>query len=102
MKIVFQISGGIGKSVAATAVCKAIKTRYPDPSASGLPPFRGPDVIREQPPKNPAYWSIPLGPIIWQRRASAQNLSTFLTPKPHNQLSLKPLPTAAFVDIFIC
>ena len=42
MKIVFQISGGIGKSVAATAVCKAIKTRYPDPSASGLPPFRGP------------------------------------------------------------
>ena len=29
MKIIFQIDGGIGKSVAATAVCKAIKTQYP-------------------------------------------------------------------------
>ncbi len=30
MKIVFQINGGIGKSVMATAVCKAIKTQHPD------------------------------------------------------------------------
>ncbi len=30
MKIVFQIKGGIGKSVAATAVCSAIKNQYPD------------------------------------------------------------------------
>ena len=30
MKIIFQIDGGIGKSVAATAVCKAIKTQYPN------------------------------------------------------------------------
>ena len=30
MKIIFQIDGGIGKSVAATAVCKAIKAQYPD------------------------------------------------------------------------
>lgn len=29
MKIIFQIDGGIGKSVAATAVCQAIKTQYP-------------------------------------------------------------------------
>jgi len=29
MNIIFQIDGGIGKSVAATAVCKAIKTQYP-------------------------------------------------------------------------
>jgi hypothetical protein len=29
MKIVFQIDGGIGKSVAATAVCKAIKKQHP-------------------------------------------------------------------------
>ncbi len=29
MKIIFQIDGGIGKSIAATAVCKAIKTQYP-------------------------------------------------------------------------
>lgn len=30
MNIVFQISGGIGKCIMATAVCKAIKTQYPD------------------------------------------------------------------------
>ncbi len=30
MKIIFQIDGGIGKSVSATAVCKAIKKQYPD------------------------------------------------------------------------
>jgi hypothetical protein len=30
MKIIFQIDGGIGKSIAATAVCKAIKTQYPN------------------------------------------------------------------------
>ena len=29
MKIVFQVSGGIGKSIAATAVCAAIKKQYP-------------------------------------------------------------------------
>lgn len=29
MNIIFQIDGGIGKNVAATAVCKAIKTQYP-------------------------------------------------------------------------
>jgi FkbM family methyltransferase len=30
MKIIFQVDGGIGKSIIATAVCKAIKTRYPN------------------------------------------------------------------------
>jgi hypothetical protein len=30
MNIIFQIDGGIGKSVLATAVCKAIKTQYPN------------------------------------------------------------------------
>lgn len=30
MKIVLQINGGIGKSIAATAVCKAIKAQYPE------------------------------------------------------------------------
>jgi hypothetical protein len=30
MKIIFQIDGGLGKCIAATAVCKAIKTQYPD------------------------------------------------------------------------
>ncbi|NDC41131.1 MAG: hypothetical protein EBZ77_06205 [Chitinophagia bacterium] len=30
MNIIFQIDGGIGKSIMATAVCKAIKKQYPD------------------------------------------------------------------------
>lgn len=30
MNIIFQINGGIGKVVAATAVCKSIKVKYPD------------------------------------------------------------------------
>ncbi len=30
MNIIFQISGGIGKSIMATAVCEAIKKKYPD------------------------------------------------------------------------
>lgn len=30
MKIIFQIDGGIGKSIAGTAVCKAIKKHYPE------------------------------------------------------------------------
>jgi hypothetical protein len=30
MNIIFQISGGIGKCVMATAVCEAIKKQYPD------------------------------------------------------------------------
>ena len=30
MKIIFQINGGQGKCIAATAVCKAIKAQYPD------------------------------------------------------------------------
>ena len=30
MKIIFQVDGGIGKCIAATAVCKAIKKQYPD------------------------------------------------------------------------
>ncbi len=29
MNIIFQIDGGLGKSIAATAVCKAIKRQYP-------------------------------------------------------------------------
>ncbi|MES2702722.1 MAG: hypothetical protein V4649_08795 [Bacteroidota bacterium] len=29
MKIIFQVDGGIGKSIAATAVCAAIKKQYP-------------------------------------------------------------------------
>jgi hypothetical protein len=30
VNIIFQIDGGIGKSIAATAVCKAIKKQHPN------------------------------------------------------------------------
>lgn len=30
MNIIFEINGGIGKNIMATAVCKAIKTQYPE------------------------------------------------------------------------
>jgi len=30
MNIIFEINGGIGKNIMATAVCKAIKTQYPN------------------------------------------------------------------------
>lgn len=40
MNIIFQINGGIGKVIASTAVCKSIKTKYPDANlivVSGYP-----------------------------------------------------------------
>jgi ADP-heptose:LPS heptosyltransferase len=30
MNIIFQINGGIGKCVAATAICEVIKKKYPE------------------------------------------------------------------------
>ncbi len=47
MKIIFQISGGIGKSIAATAVCKAIKTQYPQAELIVLSGY--PDVFMRNP-----------------------------------------------------
>jgi hypothetical protein len=40
MNIIFQISGGIGKCIASTAVCKSIKSKYPESNlivVSGYP-----------------------------------------------------------------
>jgi len=39
LKIIFQVNGGIGKCVAATAVCKAIKTQYPDDQLIVVTPY---------------------------------------------------------------
>ena len=47
MKIIFQVSGGIGKSIAATAVCKAIKTQYPKAELIVLSGY--PDVFAPNP-----------------------------------------------------
>jgi hypothetical protein len=51
MNIIFQINGGIGKCIAATAVCAAIKAKYPDSQlivVSGYPEvyLKNPNVYR--------------------------------------------------------
>ncbi len=43
MKVVLQVRGGIGKSVMATAVCKAIQTQYPGCKIIVITPY--PDVF---------------------------------------------------------
>jgi ADP-heptose:LPS heptosyltransferase len=50
MKIIFQINGGIGKSIAATAVCKAIKKQYPKDELIVLTGY--PDVFVKNPNVN--------------------------------------------------
>jgi hypothetical protein len=47
MKIIFQVSGGIGKSIAATAVCKSIKKQYPKDELIVLTGY--PDVFLQNP-----------------------------------------------------
>ena len=47
MKIIFQVSGGIGKNVAATAVCAAIKKQYPKDELIVLTGY--PDVFVKNP-----------------------------------------------------
>jgi ADP-heptose:LPS heptosyltransferase len=61
MNIIFQINGGIGKCVAATAVCKAIKKKYPDANLiviSGYPDvfLNNPNVYRCYAFANMAYF----------------------------------------------
>ncbi len=47
MKIVLQVSGGIGKSIAATAICAAIMKQYPDAELIVLSGY--PDVFAPNP-----------------------------------------------------
>jgi len=61
MKIIFQIDGGIGKSVAATAVCKAVKAQYPNDKlivVSAYPPafLCNPDVDKALDFNNLSYF----------------------------------------------
>ena len=50
MKIIFQVSGGIGKSIAATAVCAALKKQYPKDELRVLTVY--PDVFVKNPNVN--------------------------------------------------
>lgn len=47
MNIIFQINGGLGKCVAATAVCKSIKAKYPDSNLIVITGY--PDVFLNNP-----------------------------------------------------
>lgn len=53
MNIVFQINGGIGKCVVATAVCKAIKTKYPESKLIVISGY--PDVFINNPNVHRSY-----------------------------------------------
>ena len=53
MNIIFQINGGIGKVVAATAVCKSIKVKYPDSKLIVVSGY--PDVFLNNPNVNRAF-----------------------------------------------
>lgn len=53
MNIIFQINGGIGKCVMATAVCQAIKKKYPDSNLIVVSAY--PDVFLNNPHVNRAY-----------------------------------------------
>ena len=61
MNIIFQISGGLGKCIMATAVCEAIKKQYPDSRlivVSGYPDvfLNSPDVHRSYGFNNISYF----------------------------------------------
>jgi len=58
-------------------------------------------VIKNRAMCSPCYFLHSFS-IVFTWQPPTPYLSTFLTQKPHNQLSLKGLPTVAFVDIFIC
>jgi hypothetical protein len=53
MNVIFQINGGIGKVVAATAVCKSIKVKYPDSKLIVVSGY--PDVFLNNPNVNRAF-----------------------------------------------
>lgn len=53
MNIIFTVNGGIGKSIAATAVCKAIKKKYPDSNLIVLSGY--PDVFTNSNDVNMAF-----------------------------------------------
>jgi hypothetical protein len=53
MNIIFQIDGGLGKSIMATAVCEAIKKRYPESNLYVITAY--PDVFLCNPNVTKAY-----------------------------------------------
>lgn len=53
MNIIFQINGGLGKSIMATAVCRAIKTQFPDSKLIVVTGY--PDVFSNNPVVDMAF-----------------------------------------------
>jgi hypothetical protein len=75
MKIIFQIDGGIGKSVAATAVCKAIKTQYPSDELIVISGY--PEVFLCNPHVNRVFNFNNLN-YFYQDHIQGQQVKTFL------------------------
>jgi len=88
MNIVFQIDGGIGKSIAATAVCKAIKTQYPDDKLLVITGY--PEVFTCNPYVEKVFNFSNLN-YFYQDYVQGQNVRTFL----HN-----PYQDTRFINLY--
>ena len=53
MNIIFQINGGMGKCIMATAVCEAIKKQYPDSTLIVISGY--PDIFLNNPNVDRTY-----------------------------------------------
>lgn len=80
MKIIFQIDGGIGKSIAATAVCKAIKKQYPKDKLLVITGY--PTVFLRNPNVDKVFGFNELT-YFYQEHIDGQKIKTFL----HNPYS---------------
>jgi hypothetical protein len=81
MKIIFQINGGIGKSVAATAVCRAIKKQYPNDELIVITGY--PDVFLQNPHVNKVLTHNNLN-YFYPDHIEGQNSKLFLQD-PYNE-----------------
>ncbi len=88
MNIIFQIDGGIGKSIAATAVCKAIKTQYPDDKLLVITGY--PEVFTCNPYVEKVFNFSNLN-YFYQDYVQGQNVRTFL----HN-----PYQDTRFINLY--
>jgi FkbM family methyltransferase len=75
MKIIFQIDGGIGKSIAGTAVCKAIKTQFPKDKLYVITGY--PEVFLCNPNVDKVFNFINLT-YFYQDHIEGQKVKTFL------------------------
>ena len=75
MKIIFQIDGGLGKCIIATAVCKAIKAQYPDDELIVISGYPDVFLCNNNVDQNLAFHEMQ---YFWQRNVKGQELKLML------------------------